>query len=145
MGFSLGTVVPSPSPSQGLEWILSLKVFLFPASGDDIYRLSRAPPLLHYLVRNAWQPYITRLRVWVNRWDVSLLVAACIKFFVRLQWWGPCLYFPSGHSFYCNTNIPMLSVSSSSIIELFGLHKWNLLLMLNNSVFRIKDRVSLMF
>ena len=39
---------PPLSPFQALEWIYSLKVFLFLTSGDDAHRLSRGPPLLPY-------------------------------------------------------------------------------------------------
>ena len=66
----------------------SLKVFLFPASRDDTHRLSVAPHSCIFivsLVQDAWQPSQTRLRTTGPAGEL-LLLASCIKFFVRLQW-----------------------------------------------------------
>ena len=98
--FSLGTVDPSSFPFQDLEWTHSVKVFLFPAGGDDTHRISRA-----YSCTILWYGMPDSLNEpgsgpWVHRWHLSsLILASCIKFFVRLPCWGPCLYFPSGRSF----------------------------------------------
>ena len=41
--------------------------------------------IISLLVHNAWQPYQTRLRI-IGSAGEPLLLASCVKIFVRLQW-----------------------------------------------------------
>lgn len=79
--FLLGIAVPFPSSLQALEIIYSLKVFIFPASGDDTHQLSRAPPfytIIVSLVQNAWKPYQTRLKTTGSVGEICLLLPPCL-------------------------------------------------------------------
>ena len=83
-GFFFGHCRPPPLPLPSLGWIHNLKVFLFPASGDDTHRLSRAPPLTpHYhsfacVVRNAWRSYRTRLKSTESTGETCLPPSPCL-------------------------------------------------------------------
>ena len=102
MGFFFG---PHRLPCFSLPGlgIHSLEVFLFPASGDDAQRLSRAPHLC-YLVFGIPGNRIPPGSGWLGQ-QAPLLLASSVKFFSKLRGWGPCLYFPSGCSSYHNIGI----------------------------------------
>ena len=97
---------PPPLLPFRLGWIQS-QGFPFPASGDDTHRLSRAPPSPHCHSFTCCSEHLAALLDQAQHYRVRelLLLAPCIKFFVKLQWWGPCLYFSSGCLFHCNKAI----------------------------------------
>ena len=102
MGFTVD-FLPFPLPGLGMNTVARL---FFPQLVEMIHTevqgLTPSCTMIVLLaVWNAWQPYWDGLCTTGSMVEtcLPLLLASCIKFFVKLQWWWPCLCFPSGHSF----------------------------------------------